>query len=56
MICAAKGGRLGTVALYVNALSDEGSAGVRRAYPLEKLARLTALNRTYLILVRMLLC
>lgn len=29
---------------YVNALSDEGAAGVRRAYPAAKLARLTALK------------
>jgi FAD/FMN-containing dehydrogenase len=29
---------------YVNALSDEGHEGVRRAYPPEKLARLTALK------------
>ena len=32
---------------YVNALSDEGSEGVRRAYPPEKLARLTALKNAY---------
>lgn len=32
---------------YVNALSDEGAEGVRRAYPAEKLARLTALKNTY---------
>jgi FAD/FMN-containing dehydrogenase len=30
--------------VYVNALSDEGMAGVRRAYPAAKLARLTALK------------
>ncbi len=30
--------------VYVNALTDEGSAGVRRAYPEHKLARLTALK------------
>jgi FAD/FMN-containing dehydrogenase len=29
---------------YVNALTDEGQAGVRRAYPPEKLARLTAVK------------
>jgi len=32
---------------YVNALNDEGLAGVRRAYPADKLARLTALKDTY---------
>jgi FAD/FMN-containing dehydrogenase len=32
---------------YVNALSDEGAAGVARAYPAAKLARLTALKDTY---------
>jgi FAD/FMN-containing dehydrogenase len=32
---------------YVNTLSDEGADGVRRAYPLEKLARLTALKDKY---------
>jgi len=32
---------------YVNALSDEGEAGVRRAYPTAKLARLTALKDAY---------
>jgi FAD/FMN-containing dehydrogenase len=32
---------------YVNALTDEGAAGVRRAYPAAKLARLTALKNTY---------
>ncbi|HEV8252282.1 MAG TPA: FAD-binding oxidoreductase [Candidatus Limnocylindria bacterium] len=32
---------------YVNALSDEGEAGVRRAYPPETLARLTALKDRY---------
>jgi FAD/FMN-containing dehydrogenase len=32
---------------YVNALTDEGSAGVRRAYSAEKLARLTALKRAW---------
>ena len=32
---------------YVNALSDEGNEGVRRAYPPEKLARLTALKDAY---------
>lgn len=30
--------------VYVNVLSDEGAAGVRRAYPAAKLARLTALK------------
>ena len=33
--------------VYVNALSDEGSVGVRRAYPGAKLARLTALKDRY---------
>ena len=33
--------------VYVNALSDEGREGVRRAYPPEKLARLTALKSAY---------
>ncbi len=33
--------------VYVNALSDEGTAGVRRAYPAEKLARLTAVKDGY---------
>jgi len=32
---------------YVNTLSDEGAEGVRRAYPPEKLARLTALKNKY---------
>ena len=32
---------------YVNALSDEGDEGVRRAYPAEKLARLVALKDQY---------
>ncbi|MFG1946892.1 FAD-binding oxidoreductase [Nonomuraea sp. NPDC048826] len=32
---------------YVNALTDEGETGVRRAYPAEKLARLTALKDRY---------
>ncbi len=32
---------------YVNALSDEGAGGVRRAYPPAKLARLTALKDRY---------
>jgi FAD/FMN-containing dehydrogenase len=32
---------------YVNALSDEGAEGVRRAYPAGKLTRLTALKNTY---------
>jgi len=35
------------IGAYVNVLSDEGSAGVRRAYPPHKLARLTALKDTY---------
>ena len=30
--------------VYVNVLVDEGEAGVRRAYPAAKLARLTALK------------
>ena len=33
--------------VYVNVLGDEGEAGVRRAYPAEKLARLAALKRRY---------
>jgi FAD/FMN-containing dehydrogenase len=33
--------------VYVNALSDEGEQGVRRAYPAEKLARLVALKDRY---------
>jgi FAD/FMN-containing dehydrogenase len=33
--------------VYVNALSDEGAEGVRRAYPPEKLTRLVALKTTY---------
>jgi FAD/FMN-containing dehydrogenase len=33
--------------VYVNVLSDEGEAGVRRAYPPAKLARLAALKRQY---------
>jgi FAD/FMN-containing dehydrogenase len=33
--------------VYVNALSDEGATGVRRAYPPAKLARLTALKDLY---------
>lgn len=32
---------------YVNALTDEGAAGVRRAYPPEKLARLTAVKNAW---------
>jgi FAD/FMN-containing dehydrogenase len=32
---------------YVNTLTDEGESGVRRAYPAEKLARLTALKDRY---------
>jgi hypothetical protein len=31
----------------VNVLSDEGDAGVRRAYPSAKLARLAALKNTH---------
>jgi len=33
--------------VYVNALADEGAAGVRRAYPAAKLAKLTALKDVY---------
>ena len=33
--------------VYVNMLSDEGAAGVRRAYPEAKLARLIELKRAY---------
>jgi FAD/FMN-containing dehydrogenase len=33
--------------VYVNALNDEGAAGVRRAYPAAKLARLTAVKDRY---------
>jgi FAD/FMN-containing dehydrogenase len=33
--------------VYVNALTDEGVEGVRRAYPPEKLARLTTLKNAY---------
>jgi FAD/FMN-containing dehydrogenase len=33
--------------VYVNVLGDEGEAGVRRAYPPAKLARLAALKRRY---------
>jgi FAD/FMN-containing dehydrogenase len=32
---------------YINALVDEGAAGVRRAFPEAKLARLRTLKRTY---------
>jgi hypothetical protein len=32
---------------YVNTVSDEGAEGVRRAYPPDKLARLTALKDKY---------
>ena len=32
---------------YVNALSDEGAAGVRRAYSESNLARLTAVKDAY---------
>jgi len=34
-------------AAYVNALSDEGAAGVRRAYPETKCARLIAVKDAY---------
>jgi FAD/FMN-containing dehydrogenase len=33
--------------MYVNAMSDEGAAGVARAYPPAKLARLQALKTAY---------
>ena len=33
--------------VYVNALNDDGAQGVRRAYPPEKLARLTTLKNAY---------
>jgi FAD/FMN-containing dehydrogenase len=33
--------------VYVNSLADEGDAGVRRAYPAAKLARLTAVKDAY---------
>jgi FAD/FMN-containing dehydrogenase len=33
--------------VYVNALTDEGASGVRRAFPAATLARLTALKDTY---------
>jgi hypothetical protein len=33
--------------VYVNTLTDEGDAGVRRAYPEAKLARLAAVKRRY---------
>jgi hypothetical protein len=36
-----------SIGTYVNALSDEGEAGVKRAYPPETLARLTALKDRY---------
>ncbi len=32
---------------HVNTLSDEGAEGVRRSYPPDKLARLTALKDKY---------
>jgi FAD/FMN-containing dehydrogenase len=35
------------VGAYVNALSDEGAAGVRRAYSEAKRARLTAVKDVY---------
>jgi FAD/FMN-containing dehydrogenase len=44
--CAAPLDRFASGA-YVNVLGDEGAAGVRRAYPPEKLARLTALKDVY---------
>jgi FAD/FMN-containing dehydrogenase len=33
--------------VYVNVIGDEGQAGVQRAYPQKKLARLMALKRRY---------
>ena len=36
-----------SIGTYVNALSDEGAAGVKRAYPPETLARLTELKDRY---------
>ena len=33
--------------VYVNAITDEGEAGVKRAYPPAKLARLAAIKRRY---------
>jgi FAD/FMN-containing dehydrogenase len=33
--------------VYVNVLSDDGASGVRRAYPADKLARLTTLKDAY---------
>ena len=33
--------------VYVNVLSDEGEAGMRRAYPPGKLVQLAALKRRY---------
>jgi Berberine and berberine like len=33
--------------VYVNVLSDDGASGVRRAYPADKLARLTELKDVY---------
>ncbi len=33
--------------MYVNVLTDEGAAGVRRAYSAAKLARLTALKNQW---------
>lgn len=36
-----------SIGTYVNALSDEGAAGLNRAYPPETLARLTALKDRY---------
>jgi len=41
--CAARLERYSS-GVYVNVLGDDGMAGVRRAYPAEKLARLTALK------------
>jgi FAD/FMN-containing dehydrogenase len=33
--------------VYVNALTDEGAAGIQRAYGADKLARLAALKQRY---------
>jgi hypothetical protein len=35
------------VGVYINALSDEGASGVRRAYPDAKRAHLTAIKDAY---------
>ena len=40
-------GRAVASGVYVNLLSDDAAEGVRRAYPPEKLARLTALKNAY---------